>query len=171
HYNPTYMNLLSVFGEELTNEQVHDLAIKCIKTKIRNECDYYFHMSQLLGLIKSGPGGAQFGNDQSLLRLKGWDPELIRSLLSREKGLIICSFRFGAIRFLPIEIALRGFSISEVVNQPTHEVLQSAFDSLGSRNGTPPVPPEPDSQIENLWLLKSVNAEDPRCTVELVDAL
>src|SRR5215213_11314740 len=52
HYNPTYLNLLSVFGEELTNEQVHSLAIKCIKTKFWNECEYYFHLSQVLGLIK-----------------------------------------------------------------------------------------------------------------------
>src|SRR5215216_4243105 len=57
HYNPTYLNLLSVFGEELTNEQVHSLAIKCIKTKFWNECEYYFHLSQVLGLIKSGQGG------------------------------------------------------------------------------------------------------------------
>ena len=171
HYNPTYMNLLSVLGEELTNEQVHSLAIECIKTKHRNECEFFFYLSQLLGLIKSGQKGRQFGIDKSLLRLRGWDPELINSLLSRGKGLIICSFRFGAIRYLPIEFALRGFAISEIVNQPTHEVLQSAFESLGQGNPTPLVPAEQIPQAENIWLLKSVNAEDPGCTVALVDAL
>src|SRR5215510_9548167 len=54
HYNPTYMNLLSVFGEELTNEEVHSLAIKCIKTKHWNECEYFLYLSHLLGLIESG---------------------------------------------------------------------------------------------------------------------
>ena len=171
HYNPTYMNLLSVLGEELTNEEVHSLAIKCIKAKHWNECEYFFYLSQLLGLIKSGQGGAQFGIDQNMLRLKGWDQALINSLLSRGRGLIICSFRFGSIRYLPIEIALRGFAISEVVNQVTHEVMQSAFDSLGPGNGTPLVPAEPIPQAENIRLLKSVNAEDPGCTVALVDAL
>lgn len=168
HYNPTYLNLLSVFGEKLTTEEVHSLAIKCIKTKLWNECEYYFHLSKLLDLIKSGQGAI----DQSLLRLSGWDAAAIRSLLRRGRGLIICSFRFGAIRYVPIEIALLGFPISEVVNQPTHEVMQSAFDSLcPCSTGTLPVPAEPTPQAENIWLLKTVNAEDPRCAVELVNAL
>jgi len=172
HYNPTYLNLLSVFGEELTNEEVHSLAIKCIKTKFWNECEYYFHLSQVLGLIKSGQGGPQFATDQNLLRLKGWDHGLIRSLLSRGRGLIICTLRFGAIRYLPIDTALLGFPISQVVNQPVYEGMQLAFDSLGPcRTGTSPVPAESTPQAENIWLLKTLYAEDPRCTVELVNAL
>jgi hypothetical protein len=87
--------------------------------------------------------------------------------------LIICSFRFGAIRFIPIEIALLGFPIWEAVNQPTHEVMQSAFDSLGPYgNGEILVRPEErPPQAENIRLLKTVNAEDDRCTVQLVNAL
>ncbi len=65
HYNPTYLNLLSVFGEELTNEEVHSLAIKCIKAKLLSECEYYFHLSQLFELIKSGPRKPQPAADQS----------------------------------------------------------------------------------------------------------
>ena len=168
HYNPTYLNLLSVFGEELQNQDVHSLAIKCIKTKLWNECEYYFHLSQLLELVKS-----QQRPDQSLLRLKGWDPELIRSLLERGRGLVICSFRFGAIRYIPIEIALLGFSVIEAVNKPTHDVMQSAFDSLGAcSSGAPLVPSEGlPPRPQNFRLLKTVNAEDTRCTVELVNAL
>ena len=117
HYNPTYLNLLSVFGEELTNEEVHSLTIKCIKTKLLSECEYYFYLSQVLELIKSGQRKPQSATDQNLLRLKGWDLELIRSLLSRGRGLIICSFRLGAIRYVPTDLALLGFPISQIVNQ------------------------------------------------------
>jgi len=160
HYNPTYLNLLSVFGEERTNEEVHALAIKCIKTKLWNECEYYFYLSQLLDAVKSGQ------KDQSPLRLKGWDLDLIRSLLSRGRGLILCSFRLGAIRYLPTDLALLGFPISQVVNQPVYEGMQLAFESLGPCNKEiPPVP------TENIRLLKTLYAEDPRCTVELVNAL
>lgn len=148
HYNPTYLNLLSAFGEKLTSEEVHSLAIKCVKTKLWNECEYYFYLSQALDLIRS--------NRTVAMRLKGWDTDLIRKLLDRGRGLVICSFRFGAIRYVPIEIALLGFPISETVNNPVQEVMQSAFDSLGPRNNLP---------------LKTVSAEDPRCTVELVNAL
>jgi lauroyl/myristoyl acyltransferase len=159
HYNPTYLNLLSVFGEELSNDAIHSLVIKCIKTKLWNECQYYFHFSQLLELIKSEPNGKELAKDRSLLRLKGWDTDLIRSLLERGRGLIICSFRFGAVRYVPSEMALLGFRILEAVNKPTHETMQSAFKSLGNCGA------------ESIRLLETVNAEDDRCTVQLVDAL
>lgn len=174
HYNPTYLNLLSVFGEELPNQKVHSLAIKCFKSKVWNESEYHFHLSKLLAAVKSEETGKQPANGRSLIRLRGWDTGLIRSLLRRGRGLIICSFRFGAVRFLPIEIALLGFRAWEAVNKPTYEIMLSAFDSLGpsvrreeiSVSGEPWAP-----QPENIRLLKTVNAEDERCTVQLVNAL
>ena len=171
HYNPTYMNLLSVFGEELTNEEVHSLAIKGIKTKLWNEIEYAFYLSQLLELAKSGWRGPQFATDQSLLRLKGWDLGLIRSLLSRGRGLIICSFRLGAIRDVPTDLALLGFPISQIVNQPVYEVMQLAFNLLGPCPWETPPVPESTPRVENIRLLKNLCVEDPRCTVEFVDAL
>ena len=173
HYNPTYLNLLSVFGEERPKEDVHSLTIKCIKTKLWNECEYYFHLSKLLERVKSSKSPEGAATDETLIRLKGWEPELIRALLKRGRGLVVCSFRFGAIRYIPIEIALLGFSILEAVNKPTHEVMQSAFDSLGPcSSGEALVPTQELSpQSENIRFLKTVNAEDARCTVELVNAL
>src|SRR5689334_22695815 len=51
HYNPTYMNLLSVFGEEMTNEEVHSLTISCIKAKLLSECEYYLYLSRVFEQI------------------------------------------------------------------------------------------------------------------------
>jgi hypothetical protein len=172
-YNPTYLNLLSVFAEELLNEEVHSLAIKCIKAKLWDECEYYFLLSQLIDLIKSGRTRKEFATNQSLLRLTGWDIGLIRSLLERGRGLIICSFRFGAIRYIPIEMALLGFPVLEVVNEPGLRVMQSAFASLGACGKEDVLLSKGESapRAENLRLLETVNAEDARCTVQLVDAL
>src|SRR5689334_3602370 len=61
-YNPVYLNLLSVFGEKLTNEEVHSIAIKCIKTKFWNELEYHFYLSQVLDVVKRG----RAADDQSL---------------------------------------------------------------------------------------------------------
>src|SRR5699024_9293777 len=69
------------------------------------------------------------------------------------------SFRFGAIRYVPMELALLGFPIVQVVNTPAYETMQSAFASLG------------DGGDEKIRLLKTVDAEDALCTVELVNAL
>jgi Bacterial lipid A biosynthesis acyltransferase len=168
HYNPTYLNLLSVFGEELTNEKVHSLAIRCIKAKLLSECEYYLYLSQVLELLKSGSRKP----DQNLLRLKGWDLDLIRSLLSRGRGLIICSFRFGAIRYLPVDLALQGFPVCQIINQPYYEGMKPVFESLRPCNReTPPIPGESIPRAENIRLLKSLCVEDPSCTVEFVDAL
>lgn len=169
HYNPTYLNLFSVFSEKLTNEEVHSLAIRCIKAKLSSECEYYLHLSHLFDLVKSGPRQA---TDQSLLRLKGWDLGLIRSLLSRGRGLIVCSFRLGGIRYVPIDLALLGFPTSQILNRIYYEGLQPVFDSLGLAPGeTRPVPGESIPQAENIRLLKILYVEDPHCTVQFVDAL
>lgn len=150
HYNPTYLNLLSVFGEELTNEEVRSLTVSCIKAKLLSECEYYLCLAKLFEQIK--PDRKEQA-DQNLLRLKNWDLTLIRSLLSRGRGLIICSFRLGAIRYIPVDLALQGFPVSQIVNQPYYEGMQSVFASMGPA------------------LLKTLYVEDPRCTVEFVNAL
>lgn len=170
HYNPTYLNLVSVFGEELSKEKLHSLTIACIKTKLWNECEYFFRLSRWLDAIKSGQDAEQFAIDQRLPRLNGWDTDLIRSVLRHGRGLIICSFRFGAIRYIPIELALLGFPILEVVNTPTYEAMQAAFASLGIREN---VASQQNTafKADNVRLLRTVNAEDDRCTVQLVDAL
>ena len=157
HYNPIHLNLASVFGEELPFEKIHSLTIDSIKQKLWDECEYYFHLSEVLDSVRNKN---EIATDQSSLRLKGWDTELIRSLLSRGKGLIICSFRFGAIRYVPIELALLGFPILQVVNKPAFEAMHAAFTSLGN-----------DRERSNLRLLKTLDAEDALCTVELVNAL
>ena len=64
HYNPTYLNLLSVFGEELTNEEVHSLTISCIKAKLLSECEYYLYLSRLFEAIKSGKFKLQAGSSK-----------------------------------------------------------------------------------------------------------
>lgn len=173
HYNPTYLNLASVFGEELPIEKLHSLTIDCIKTKLWDECEYFFRLSELLDSIKPGRGLKEFATDKSLLRLKGWDSGLIRSLLGRGRGLIMCSFRFGSIRFVPIELAFLGFPVFQVVNKPAYETMQAAFASLGDAGDEDVSFPTEGPKLwpQNIRLLKTVDAEDERCTVQLVNAL
>jgi hypothetical protein len=171
-YNPSYLNLLSVFREQLTNEEVHSLTIRCIKAKLLSECEYYLHLSRVFEAVKSGQRTPQPATGQNLLRLKGWDLELIRSLLSRGRGLILCSFRIGSIRLVPSDLALQGFPTSQMLNQIFYEGLQPVFDSLGPAPWQkPPVPGESTPQADNIRLLKILYVEDPRCTVGFVDAL
>lgn len=42
-------------------------------------------------------------------RLTGWNVERLRGLLGRGRGLLVCSFHYGAYRFLISDLALLGF--------------------------------------------------------------
>ncbi|HZG53197.1 MAG TPA: hypothetical protein VEZ40_13785 [Pyrinomonadaceae bacterium] len=175
HYNPTYLNLLSVFGEQLSAAEIHTLAIKCIKSKVWSESEHHYHLSKLLAAVRSEESGVGSEVGQDLIKLKGWDTNLIQSLLERGRGLIVCTFRFGLIRFIPTELALLGFRAAEAVNQHTFEIMESAFDSLGDVRSTVE-PFEPINRSEalaagNIRLLQTINAEDKTCTVKLVDVL
>jgi hypothetical protein len=173
HYNPTYLNLLSVFGGELPAGEIHSLAVRCVKSKVWSESEYHYHLSKLLEAVRAGRTGAGPAHATAEIRLKGWDVDLLRSLLGRGRGLVICTFRFGLVRFIPVEIALLGFRAWEAVNHHTFEIMQSAFDSLGPARSSDeaPGPVGEAAAAQNIGLLKTVNAEEKTCTVQLVDAL
>lgn len=174
-FNPIYLNMLSVFGERLPAEDVHSLAVRCMKSKFWSESEFHYHLSKLLEAVKSARAGREPGDARSLIRLKGWDAGLIRTLLERGRGLIVCTFRFGLVRFIPTEMALLGFRALEAVNKPTFEVMGEAFDSLGPGGVADEIFDSGgragEVAAENICLLKTINAEEDACTVQLVDTL
>ena len=163
HYSPTYLNLLSAFVDELSPAEIHKLAVKCIKSKVWAESEFHYQLSWLLEEAKSGAPRADAARP---FRLEGLDAGVVRDLLARGRGLIICTFRFGAVRFLSTEMALNGLSVNEAVNRHTFEIMESALATLVEDES-----PAGVGAAANIRLLKSVNAEDPLCTTHLVDAL
>lgn len=163
HYSPTYLNLLSAFVDELSPAEIHRLAVKCIKSKVWAESEFHYHLSWLLEEAKSGAPRADAARP---FRLEGLDVGVVRDLLARGRGLIICTFRFGAVRFLSTEMALSGLPVNEAVNQHTFEIMESALATLAEDES-----PTGADAAGSIRLLRSVNAEDPLCTTRLVDAL
>jgi hypothetical protein len=169
HYHPTYLNLLSVFKDRMTPEEIHTLAVKSIKSKEWSELEFFYHFSKLPDARKVA-GSETTG--QCLLKLKGWKTDLINSLLARGKGLMLCSFRMGLVRFLPVEVALLGYRLCGAMNAPTAKHMQLALDSFKAELGVGErtviqgvIAPE------NIHLLTPVNVEEKTGTVQLVDAL
>ena len=128
HYSPTYLNLLFAFVDELSPAEIHKLAVKCIKSKVWAESEFHYQLSWLLEEEKSGVPRADVAGS---FKLEGLDIGLIRNLLAHGRGLIICTFRFGAVRFVSTEMALSGLKVNEAVNQHTFEIMESAFVTLG----------------------------------------
>ncbi|MET0621629.1 MAG: hypothetical protein ABW250_01480 [Pyrinomonadaceae bacterium] len=167
HYHPTYLNLFSVFGDGLPEEEIHALASRCVRAKVWNESEYNYHLSRLLASANSRRAAEETWPGDGPFKLAGWDAPLVRSLLRLGRGLIVCSYRFGAVRFLASELALLGFNVNEVVNASVHRTMQSALGSLAPT----PAAREGRASVENIRLLKAINAEDKECTVRFVDAL
>lgn len=162
HYSPTHLNLLSAFVDELSPAEIHRLAVRCIKSKVWAESEFHYQLSWLLEEAKTGRPRA---DATPPFRLEGLDVGLIRDLRARGRGLIMCTFRFGAVRFLSTELALNGLRVNEAVNRHTFEIMESALATLGGAG------PVGGDAAGDLRLLRSVNAEDPLCTTHLVDAL
>jgi predicted LPLAT superfamily acyltransferase len=169
HYSPTYLNLLSAFMDELAPAEIHKLAVRCIKSKVWAESEFHYQLSWLLEEVKSG---APRADGVRPFRLEGLDVGLVRGLLAKGRGLIICTFRLGPVRFLSTEMALAGLAVNEAVNRHTFEIMESALATLGDAAPAAGVGGRPEAVAGgDIRLLKSVNAEAPLCTAHIVDAL
>lgn len=169
YYNPIYLNLLTVFGSRSSAQEIHRLAVKCMKSKVWSELEYYRFLSKL----PDANSACNSSIKDELVRLDGWKPDLLRSLLERGRGLILCTYRIGLVRFIATEMALMGFKSWVVTNEVTTEAMQSALDSVCAKIGDV----ENDDNAEmttaakNIRLLQTINAEKETSSVHIVDAL
>jgi hypothetical protein len=175
-YHPTYLNLLSVFGETLSAGEIQDLAVRCVRATAWSESQFDFHLSKLIAAARSARAGDAVAADgRRWLKLRGWDTALIRALLERGKGLIICTNRFSLMSFVPLELALMGFRTSVVVNRRFTEVMQAALDFLGGAAGGEEAgggeAGEGAASLRNISRLKVINAEERTGVAKFVDAL
>lgn len=163
-YYPTYLNLFSAVGRRWKTDELQRLAVKNVKSKVWAESEFYHWLLRLPEVAAAAGGGAP-------VNLSGWDTGLIRSLLARGRGLVMCTYRFGLVRFLSVELAMQGFRVWEAVNRPTFELMQPALDFLTAKLDGEGAAVEGEATAANVCLLNTVNAEEAGCTVQLVDAL
>jgi lauroyl/myristoyl acyltransferase len=120
---PTYLNLLWLndwFGDAPAKR---DLAARCVKSKIMNEAEFLFRLSQLRRSSEVlAPGW-----------LEGWNGALLRDLLGAGKGLIIATTKTGPYRNIPLEFALFGLPIFIAVNASSFPVWKSAVEGMKAR--------------------------------------
>lgn len=119
---PTYLNLMWLkdwFGDAPAKR---DLAARCVISKIMQEAEFLFRLSQLSKSSEVlAPGW-----------LEGWNNDLLQELRAG-KGLIIATTKTGPYRNIPLEFALYEIPICIAVNASSFPVWKSAVEGMKAR--------------------------------------
>lgn len=169
-----YLNLLSILGDSLPVDQIQNIAVESTRKTLLNVREYLLSLSTLPDIARLRDSGGQTESEQALIKLQGWDIDLIRSLLQRGKGLIFCSHHIGSFMSLPQELALMGFKVSLVIDEITfnqsYPRLEFVKKQLGNKSGNAELS-EGNSAPENIHRLNILNAQDKESFVSLIKAL
>jgi lauroyl/myristoyl acyltransferase len=158
-YRPILINLHSMFHGDLTPDRIRELAVRLTKASVWSgrAPERY---------LRSLPDRAfQY-------RLDGWDADLVRKLLLKGRGLLLCTFRYGLYGFLPIEIAARGIQVicplAELEYRGTLEILSALRERLASLSlGTQ----ENLQAVANITGVRLVPVDAPSAVADLVKGM
>jgi hypothetical protein len=159
-----YANMLSLFAGGRSVDEIKRLAVRCTRLTVWENDAVESHISSLAHL-------AYFTSPA--ISLKGWNPILLHSLLQRRKGLILCSFRMGPYRFLPLEIALQGLDVWTSEHASTCRSVISVLESIRQTAGTAKRGPRAGAATfaQNALKWRPLNHEAPTIITELLAAL
>ena len=129
-YDYCYVNLLSIFGDKLPLERIRMLAAECTRMRLRQGSEFYTFLSNLPALIDLHSEHDDAGLETIPVSLHGWDLELLRSVLGRGKGLILCSHHFGLYRYIFVELALLGFKMWSFIDKASYEQSIAAITAV-----------------------------------------
>jgi hypothetical protein len=139
-YDYCYLNLLSIFGDKLPLERIRMLAAECTRMRLRQGSEFYTFLSNLPALIELQSENGEAGSETIPVSLYGWNFELLRSVLGKGKGLILCSHHFGLYRNIIVEMALLGFKIWSFIDKASYDQTIAGFmavnRSLNGRTGS-----------------------------------
>lgn len=158
-YRPILINLYSIFHGDLTPDRIRELAVRLTKASVWSgrAPERY---------LRSLPGRAFH------YRLGSWDADLIRKLLLKGTGLLLCTFRYGLYGFLPMEIAARGIEVvcplAELEYRGTLEELAALRERLASSDLATR---ENLQAVANILALRLVPVDAPSAVADLVGVM
>lgn len=174
-YHYYYLNLLSVLGGQRPVEQIRNIAVESTRSTLLSVHEYLKFLSALpeLACLRDSGGSAEV--DRALIRLQGWDLDLVRSLLEPGRGLIFCSHHLGPFMSLPQELALMGFKVSLIIDDITFRQstphLEAVKRQLQSESAGAAQFREALAAPNNIHRLKVLNAQDKESFISLIKAL
>jgi lauroyl/myristoyl acyltransferase len=170
-----YLNLLSILAGRLSIEQIRHIAIESTRGMLLSASEHLKSISETLELARLKAGGRVDDFDRELIKLSGWDLDLIRSLLRRGRGLIFCSHHLGPYRFLEQDLAFMGFKLSLMVDEVSfdkaHSLLEYAKEQIQSEGAGASPHKECSAALGNIHLLNYFNTQNKDSFISLLKAL
>lgn len=159
-----FVNFLSIFEDRMPLGDVRALAARATVAKLWGGWEYYSYLTRL-----PEKAAADAESHGTPVRLKGWDADLIRGLLNRGNGLIICSHHLGAYRYLQTDLAFLGFRLAMPVDGEAYEQTVGAIDL--ARKALRQSPSADPALAEMLESLIPVNVEERGGAAEILKTL
>ena len=107
---PIYLaNFLSMFGDKWPHERAREVAERTIALTKESRRDLFAFLEEVRRLHSANDGADLRRWRDRLLRLRGWRPELLDSVLHRGRGLVFCMFHFGDFRSCAFDLSLLGY--------------------------------------------------------------
>lgn len=125
-----YLNLLSIFRSSLPPDRVCVLSRAAVKNRLWSWWEYAKCMQTL----------ADSAATADVPMLRGWDVGQIRRLLSKQRGLIICTPHYGVYRFIGLNLAALGFTVTNALDSDSHQSFEQLVNYVcnGRRNFSTP---------------------------------
>jgi lauroyl/myristoyl acyltransferase len=158
NYDLFYFNLLSLFGDKLSAEDISALATRCTRYRLRRSWESYIRIGNMMAQSPSvwKP------------KLQGWELDRLQRLLGLGKGLIICTAHVGAYREIPLDLALLGYRTGVALDEAMARFFRNflnrckvAYEENKTGTETP--------FVDRLWVA-DVEA-DPLATLTIMNAL
>lgn len=118
-----YVNLLAVFGETRTSEQVRALAGDCMRNHLLFGEEFHAYCLAARG---KRSWDSEMRELHAGIRLTAHAKSTLQSLLSRG-SIITCGFHWGAFRFIPFGVSSLGVQVKSLLGEQGMERYGSYF--------------------------------------------
>jgi hypothetical protein len=157
-YGPVYLNLFSLFRQKMPAGKLREIAVHLTKAAIRSASTAERWL-------------ARFPENPLKFCLEGWQPDALRTLLSRGRGLIVCSYRIGMYPLVPLDLGAMGFQVflplAEIKERTT-----KALDGLRDRvNASASLRAEERHNLLSMSSIRLLDVEAKHTAITLLKAL
>jgi len=120
-----HLNLVSVFGGEWPAERVRATAVECTRQGLWGSWEHKAFLTVQRDLFSSAGPDEWPGLCARANRLRGWEAA---PAALREGPAILCSFHFGAFRFLASDLVMAGRHVTQPMGGPPYTMMASLLD-------------------------------------------
>ena len=126
NYHYYYLNLLSVFSQQKSPEEIRELAVACVKFRLWRQWESHADGIELHQKTEAG--------EELPIRLKGWNRKKLDSLLAGGHGAILATCHYGSSCYLLDDLTNFGYDVVIGLDSNSAFGLRKRFELLLNRD-------------------------------------